>query len=766
MLPKAFFVFLLLIQFTLSPIITWAQDNKMLQADDNFQKENYREALSVFLSKDQEVLKDPYLKYKIGVCYFYSSNHKLKGKPYFDYALKYKTDTVPVEVYYYLGRLAHLDYRFTEAINYYNEYLEYAGSSPLFTDAHVLIKMCDNGIRTVDKQKERVAVNMMEVPVNTSYDDYSPVISSRENMMLFSSGRLKDSYNHVLGNEYVYLPKNIAPKGDDIYMTYRHGLNWSQPYPQMDDFEGNKRVPLYLSPNGSHILFYMEGVEDDFEGAIYESKVKKGRWTKPRKLSNKINSKYKERGVCLANNGQTMYFSSNRPGGYGGFDIYKTVRVGRNDWSNPINLGPTINTEADEVNPFMQSDNKTLYFSANGKKSIGGFDIFVTARKGAIWTQPKNVGYPINSTYDDNHFVQVPSRKYAYFASNRINDNSVGGFDIYHVFKPEKKFNRTMVTGTIIAKRGEENVPLSLKVADVHNNKIEKYIYNPDLKTGRFFMILSPKKSYSIKVCLGESELYRLTIDIPEETYNYELHQRLNLYDIELLGNIIGHKVSPDGSSFRITRLSEMEKVKSMGDMRYDALLLLLDMIVDRTDKDGLSSLNEFDDVEPEVVKDPNAPDEYFTPLIDIIERAFNEVNPDLIYPLRDMRGDVGDKFVFQNSSQLNGQEDIVKHDLWFASNSYELTEKQKSVLREFADFVRVKDPNTKLQVLWFRQDKALGVQKIDELTEMRVNSIHNYLDRLGINRSQYTTTSHFVKSNDEDWKNKVALKLYRPVSN
>ncbi|MCE2743343.1 MAG: hypothetical protein LW701_07235 [Fluviicola sp.] len=134
----------------------------------------------------------------------------------------------------------------------------------------------------------------------------------------------------------------------------------------------------------------------------------------------------------MTTDGLNMYFVSDRPGGLGGRDIYRVVKMPDGSWSLPQNLGPNINTSSDEDSPFIASDNKTLYYSSNGPKSMGGFDIFVTIRdEDNVWGDPLNLGYPINSTGDDIFYTTTIDGLKGYMTSFR--KNGFGEKDIYEI---------------------------------------------------------------------------------------------------------------------------------------------------------------------------------------------------------------------------------------------------------------------------------------------------------------------------------------------
>jgi len=146
-------------------------------------------------------------------------------------------------------------------------------------------------------------------------------------------------------------------------------------------------------------------------------------------LSDKINSESFEMHASTTKDGNILYFTSNRDGGYGGFDIYKSFKDENGEWSEPENLGSTINTAFDEATPFITENREKLYFSSKGHKNMGGYDIFYSERNNNTWSKPVNMGYPINTTDNDKFFFPLKNGKIAYYP--KIKPDNYGKTDIY-----------------------------------------------------------------------------------------------------------------------------------------------------------------------------------------------------------------------------------------------------------------------------------------------------------------------------------------------
>lgn len=163
-------------------------------------------------------------------------------------------------------------------------------------------------------------------------------------------------------------------------------------------------------------------------GDIYSTSFVDNQWTEPSVLDKNVNSKSNEIHACLSPTGTRLYFVSDRDGGFGGYDIWYCERFG-DKWGPAMNIGPQINTEYDEVTPYLLNDGVTLYYSSKGHKSMGGFDVYINILYDGFWSDWENVGYPVNTAEDDLFYIISSDEENAYYSTTK--PNSKGKKDIY-----------------------------------------------------------------------------------------------------------------------------------------------------------------------------------------------------------------------------------------------------------------------------------------------------------------------------------------------
>lgn len=336
-------------------------------------------------------------------------------------------------IMFWIGKSYQFGLEFDKAIHFYNMYKEklqkksgYQGKDKVdMATVDRSIFECKNGKEYV-ANPGNFAITNIGREINSEFEDYAPVLSAKEDEIIFTTRRREDNLNPNV---------DIDNKPfEDIFYSKKSGGKWefaknigpiiNTPYHCSD---------LALSKDGNTLFIY----KDDGGGDIYYSVRKDGVWGEPVPLPGIINSSFEEKSISISSDEKTLYFSSNRPGGFGGLDIYRATKDSKGEWSNVKNLGELINTEADEDGPFIDYDDVTLYFSTKGHKGMGGYDIFKTTYNPNKneWTEPQNLGYPINTPDDDVFFSTSPDGKRAYYSS--IRDDGMGYTDIYIITIPE-----------------------------------------------------------------------------------------------------------------------------------------------------------------------------------------------------------------------------------------------------------------------------------------------------------------------------------------
>jgi len=277
------------------------------------------------------------------------------------------------------------------------------------------------GIEAVKNPTTIIPINL-GAHVNTEWDEYHPTLTGNSKEMLFTVRRPRDE-NTVC--------KHCTTE-EDIYSSVQQNGFW-QPRLKLEKpiNTGHNEGAACISPDGNYLFFTICNAEFGYGSCdIYWAKRSGNSWSEPKNCGSPLNTKYFESQPSIAADGKTIYFTSNRPGGFGGMDIWKTEMISEGVFSEPENLGNIINTPYDELSPFIHFDQKTLYFSSDGHLGLGGKDLFYSKRKSDnSWNTPVNLGYPINSYQDDSGIFINAQGNVAYFSSNRA--GGFGGLDLY-----------------------------------------------------------------------------------------------------------------------------------------------------------------------------------------------------------------------------------------------------------------------------------------------------------------------------------------------
>ncbi|MEO6304442.1 MAG: hypothetical protein ABIP51_14850 [Bacteroidia bacterium] len=391
-----------------------------------------------------------------------------------------------IDAKYYLAKIKHQQKNFDEAIQLLTAYNKENPKKRLvgMEETNYLINVCESAKLLVNKPHRSIIKNMGP-EINSVYADYVPVIVPDENTLYFTSRREGSSNNKkdVYGNYY-----------EDVYVSYKENGKWSK----AENLKGNVNTEtndacVAISPDGQSMIVFRTS-PDQVTGDLFITKLGiDNKWEPLQKMSKEINSQFIETSACFSNDTSEIYFSSNRPGGYGGKDIYRIKKLPNGRWALPFNLGPNINTLYDEDSPFLHPDNVTLYFSSKGHNTIGEYDVFKSVYNPETnqFSKGENLGYPINNVGNDIFFVLSVDGQRGYYSS--LKEETIGANDIYQI---DTRFG----DNDLKVKHGmafKDDVPAKVKITllDNEGNTVNgTYSSNP--KNGKFILVMNPLKSY------------------------------------------------------------------------------------------------------------------------------------------------------------------------------------------------------------------------------------------------------------------------------
>jgi len=462
-----------------------------------FQAENYEQCIQLLQSSIQKDTNfaDPY----ITLFQVYSKiKQTQKAIDIFEKAIvKDSANCIPYILKYATALATLGDYE--KALNMLNAYETKAPPYQL-QNIKDLITICQ--FAKLHPADASVKVTNVGDSINTADAEYFPTVTVQDSLLLFMR---RDTYK----------------REDFLFSTFTaNGFTAAKPLSDTLNFANKKGAPSLSSDLNT--LYYAAEYNDIGYGRydIYKvSKIDSG-WSAPLNLGRNINSDFWESAPSISPDGQALFFSSNKPGGMGGIDIYVSYKNKNGVWGKAFNLGPNINTTGDDQTPFIHADNRTLYFASNGWPGYGGTDLFVSYKKvDGKWSKPTNLGYPIN-TFDNEGSIAIASNGIqGYIASDRI--DSRGGLDIYKVVLPENvRANRTYYfNGFITDAITHKAIPGLVRLADP--------------KDSTKFMMVNVDSSGSFVLSIPEFDSLGIQVNSPQHEYASSLISKENVVQLD-----------------------------------------------------------------------------------------------------------------------------------------------------------------------------------------------------------------------------------------
>ncbi|MEX1189325.1 MAG: OmpA family protein [Bacteroidia bacterium] len=522
------------------------------------------------------------LNFRLGHSYLHSPN-KFKALEFLKKAYTINPN-VDNEITFYLGEAYHLNHEFDKAIEYYNLY-KAVPEKKADLNPDKRITECNEGKYLV-ANPVRVLIENLGPVVNSRYREYAAVITADESVMLFTSRR-PNTTGQSIADDGMYF--------EDILSTTKQNEAWTPPANLPNPVNTKLHdATIALSADGQKLFIYT----DDNEGDILLSTLDGAEWSKPVGAGgNAINTRFSEIHACFSYDEKSIYFVSNKPDdNYGGFDIYVT-RLGEDgNWGKAENLGPTINTIYDEEGVYLHPDGKTMYFSSKGHRTMGSYDIFRSILEEGKWSEPENIGYPINSADKDAFFVVSASGKHGYYSSARM--DAIGETDIYLITllgpeketvmntedqyllssnitereaviepKVDRKFqsNVTILKGVVTDASTKEPLNAIIVITDNEKNEIVS-TFQSNSATGKYLVALPSGKNYGIAVTMEGYLFYSENVDLPKSKAYQEIEKDMELSRLEVGKKIVLKNIfyDFDKSTLRPQSIAEIERLNTL----------------------------------------------------------------------------------------------------------------------------------------------------------------------------------------------------------
>ncbi len=486
----------------------------LAQGNQYYENESYIDAIPFYEHIYMQDSSEVRLTYKLAVCYLYKPDKNTEALRLLE-KLNGQNEKVKKkfpELAFNLAKAYHQNAIYDKAQEYYLEYQQKVDKEDtLYKKINLYINQCANGKLLIqrDENTQRNDVTLVKIldNVNTPDYEYMPIVTANEDKIIFTYRGVKSTGGKI--NSFGEPDPYGSTYDEDIFYSEKIDGKWSaaQPITELNTDKNDGAVAL--SPDGQTMIMYRNTA--DSSGNLYITQLQGETWTSPKPIEGFINTEYWEGSACLNHNQQMLIFSSDRPGGFGGRDLYISKKLPNGQWAMPTNMGANINTPYDEDAPFLFFDDKTLYFSTNGESSIGGFDIVYSILKDdGTWSKPINVGTTINTPLDNKFYTLTANGNKAFYSS--MKSEGKGLQDIYVItpghFANNQAFvlkGKTYLNDNI----GEANIsintiPSSEMASEHYSNAV----------TGKYLLVFPAGWKYSATFSAPGYRTYEFEMDL------------------------------------------------------------------------------------------------------------------------------------------------------------------------------------------------------------------------------------------------------------
>ena len=483
-------------------------------------------------------------------------------------------------VFFSLGMAEMKSGDYSNSLIHLNVYLAQTGMSEKNRQvAQKNVRNCEFALKAM---KNPVPFNPVNIgsAINTSDDEYWPTITADGQTLMFT--RQPVSHNGSSAKEFLQEDFFLSFYTDD---AWQKAVNAGAPLNTRQN-EGAQT----LSSNGRYMYF----TACDRPGGmgscdIYFSSFNDGKWSEPYNLRSPVNTSHWESQPSISADGKKLFFSGNRPGGMGGKDLWYSIMNDRNQWVTPVNMGKEINTDGDEMSPFIHFDGKTLYFATDGRTGLGGFDIYMTRMiSDSTWSEPQNLGYPINTYNDEMGLVIESGGKKAYFSSirDKTSGKDIFYFDLYESARPAPV---SYLKGKVYDSETGRLLRADYELINLSTNKVT--IKSSTDGNGNFLICLPSGYNYGINVSKSGYLFYSENFMFEGEHTAVEPYiKKISLSPIKVGETMLLANVFYEVDSWELKKESMLE-LNTLADLLLDNKGLLIE-IGGYTDATGSAEYN------------------------------------------------------------------------------------------------------------------------------------------------------------------------------
>ena len=414
-------------------------------------------------------------------------------------------------------------------------------------------------------------VNLGE-PVNTKWGDYSPQSNPNGKIINFTSKR-KDSKSDSQTNKYW---NEKSGWDEDVYSIEKNGTGWTTPNPLPQPINSDDNdFGTSFSGDGQNMVYVACNREGSIGGCdLYTLTLDGTSWSEPVNMGNVVNSKEWDSQPTMSADGNTIIFSSDRENGFGNADLYLITKNKFGDWSAAVNLGAVVNTPFTEKSPFLSPDGKTLYFTSNGHPGYGGLDLFISVFENGKWSEPINLGKPLNSDQDDAYFTIGGSGEVGYFSSSR--KGTFGDLDLYSIKIPEalRPKPTVVVDGIVTNAKTKAVVGAYVMVEDLNTGELIA-VSKSNSVTGKYLIVLPAGKTYSVSANKEGFFFHSERFDVPETSSYKEIKKDIALKPIEKGAKVVLNNIFFETGKATLSPQSRVELGKAIDLMKANPSMII-----------------------------------------------------------------------------------------------------------------------------------------------------------------------------------------------